>query len=216
MNEIQKIKEKTALNLLKIKAVFLNPQNPFTWASGIKSPIYCDNRLILGYPEIREEIEKDLSKLIKYHYPEADCIMGTATAGIPHASFAAANLKLPMGYVRSSSKDHGRKNQIEGMQVKDLKIVVVEDLISTGGSSMEVIKILREAGGNIMGTVSIFSYGMQKSKDNFIAAGTEYHSLSDIDTLTEIAVREKYITKEDRIKILKFRDNPQDQSWETL
>ena len=189
-------KEDIARGLLSIKAVFLKPDDPFTWASGIKSPIYCDNRLVLSYPE-------------------AEALEGTSTAGIAHAAIAADILGLPMGYVRGSAKDHGRKNQIEGRLEKGEKVVVIEDLISTGGSVLDCVEPLREAGAEVLGIVSIFTYGMQKGIDRLSAANVVNTSLCDLDTLVKVAVEENYIKPEDEAKLLKFRDNPSDESWMT-
>ena len=199
--------------LLRIKAVFLRPEEPFTWASGIKSPIYCDNRLILSYPEEREVVENAITETIKTLYPDAEFIAGTATAGIAHAALVAERLGLPMGYVRGSAKDHGRKNQIEGRISRGQKVVVIEDLISTGESVIECVKPLREVGANVLGIVSIFTYGMKKSVEKLAAENLENHSLCDLDTLAKIAVEEGYIQPEDENKLLKFRDNPADESW---
>ncbi len=199
--------------LLRIKAVFLRPEEPFTWASGIKSPIYCDNRLILSYPEEREVVENAITETVKTFYPDAEFIAGTATAGIAHAALVAERLKLPMGYVRGSAKDHGRKNQIEGRISRGQKVVVIEDLISTGESVIECVRPLREVGADVLGIVSIFTYGMKKSVENLAAENLESHSLCDLDTLAKIAVDEGYIKPEDESKLLKFRDNPADESW---
>ena len=199
--------------LLRIKAVFLRPEEPFTWASGIKSPIYCDNRLILSYPEEREVVENAITETVKTFYPDAEFIAGTATAGIAHAALVAERLNLPMGYVRGSAKDHGRKNQIEGRISRGQKVVVIEDLISTGESVIECVRPLREVGADVLGIVSIFTYGMKKSVENLAAENLESHSLCDLDTLAKIAVDEGYIKPEDESKLLKFRDNPADESW---
>ena len=206
--------EKTiAKELLKIGAVFLRPEDPFTWASGIKSPIYCDNRLILSYPESRRIVEQAIADKVKEKFPEAQALMGTSTAGIAHAAIAATILNLPMGYVRSSSKDHGRGNQIEGRLEKGQKVVVVEDLISTAGSCIDVANVLREAGADVLGVVSIFTYGLQKGIDRLAEAKLINHSLSDLDTLVDVAVEQKYIAPEDKQRLLKFRSNPSDESW---
>ena len=202
-----------AENLLKIKAVFLRPQNPFTWASGIKSPIYCDNRLTLSYVETRDVVENGLVELIKTYYPTCEVVMGTSTAGIPHAAYVSSILNLPMGYVRSGSKDHGRGNQIEGAVPKGKDVVVIEDLISTAGSSIDVVNVLREAGANVLGIASIFTYNLQKGKDRLKEADVINHSLSDFETLVQVACDNKYIEKEDIEKILKFQKNPSDPSW---
>ena len=206
-------KIETARALLRIKAVFLRPEEPFTWASGIKSPIYCDNRLILSYPEERALIENLLAEKVRNFFPQAEIIMGTATAGIAHAALAAERLNLPMGYVRGSAKDHGRKNQIEGKIHDGQKAVVIEDLISTGESVLECVRTLREAGADVLGIVSIFTYGMKKGLQNLEAEKIQNHSLCDLDTLVKVAVDEKYINHDDEKRLLKFRDNPSDESW---
>ena len=206
-------KKKIAKDLLSIGAVFLRPEQPFTWASGIKSPIYCDNRLTLTAPEVRNHVEEGLAELIRKHYPEVEVLMGTSTAGIAHAAITATILNLPMGYVRSGSKDHGRGNQIEGKLEKGQKVVVVEDLISTGGSCIEVVEALRNAGADVLGIVSIFTYGMQKGLDRLAAAEAKNYSLSNLDALVEVAAEEGYIKAEDKERILKFRNNPSDESW---
>lgn len=209
-------KEQIAKDLLSIKAVFLRPNEPFTWASGIKSPIYCDNRLTLSDVRVREDVENGIADTIRREYPEAEVLMGTSTAGIAHAAIAATILGLPMGYVRSSSKDHGRGNQIEGRLEKGQKVVVVEDLISTAGSCIDVAEVLREAGADVLGIVSIFTYGMQKGLDRLAAAGLRNVSLCDLDTLVDVAVEERYIAPEDKARLLKFRGNPSDESWRLL
>jgi orotate phosphoribosyltransferase len=191
----------------------LRPEQPFRWASGIKSPIYCDNRLTLTAPEVRNHVEEGLAELIRKHYPEVEVLMGTSTAGIAHAAITATILNLPMGYVRSGSKDHGRGNQIEGKLEKGQKVVVVEDLISTGGSCIEVVEALRNAGADVLGIVSIFTYGMQKGLDRLAAADAKNYSLSNLDALVEVAAEEGYIKAEDKERILKFRNNPSDESW---
>lgn len=206
-------KEGVAKGLLSIKAVFLKPGDPFTWASGIKSPIYCDNRLVLSYPEVRDLVEQAIADTVKREYPEAETLMGTSTAGIAHAALAASILKMPMGYVRGSAKDHGRKNQIEGVLRQGEKTVVIEDLISTGGSVLECVDALREASADVLGVVSIFTYGMQKGLDRLAADHVKNVSLCDLDTLVKVAVDEKYINPEDEARLLKFRDNPSDESW---
>ena len=206
-------KVEIAKALLRIKAVFLRPEEPFTWASGIKSPIYCDNRLILSYPEERKLVEDSLSELIRTSYPEAEAIMGTATAGIAHAAMTAERLGLPMGYVRSSAKDHGRKNQIEGRIEKGQKVVVVEDLISTASSVLECVDVLREEDAIVLGIASIFTYSMKKGIMNFKESGITNNSLCDLDTLLRVASDEGYISSDDEKRILKFRDNPSDESW---
>ena len=207
------MKKTIAKDLLSIGAVFLRPEQPFTWASGIKSPIYCDNRLTLTAPEVRNHVEEGLAELIRKHYPEVEVLMGTSTAGIAHAAITATILNLPMGYVRSGSKDHGRGNQIEGKLEKGQKVVVVEDLISTAGSCIEVVEALRNAGADVLGIVSIFTYGMQKGLDRLAAAEAKNYSLSNLDALVEVAAEEGYIKVEDKERILKFRSNPSDESW---
>jgi len=207
------MEKKIAKALLSIRAVFLRPEEPFTWASGIKSPIYCDNRLTLTAPEVRTQVEEGLKTLIEKYYPEADALMGTSTAGIAHAAITAHMMGLPMGYVRSGSKDHGRGNRIEGKLEKGWKVVVVEDLISTGGSAIEVVEALREAGAEVLGIVSIFTYGMKKGLDRMAAAQVENHSLSNFDVLVEEAAQEGYIAKEDVSRLIAFRNNPSDESW---
>ena len=207
------MEKKIAKDLLSIGAVFLRPEQPFTWASGIKSPIYCDNRLTLTAPEVRNHVEEGLAELIRQHYPEVEVLMGTSTAGIAHAAITATILNLPMGYVRSGSKDHGRGNQIEGKLEKGQKVVVVEDLISTGGSCIEVVKVLREAGADVLGVVSIFTYGMKKGLDRMAEAEVINHSLCDLDALVEVAAEEGYIKQEDCSRIIAFRNNPSDESW---
>lgn len=202
-----------ARGLLSIRAVFLRPEEPFIWASGIKSPIYCDNRLILTAPEVRDGVEAAIAEAIGENYPDAEVLMGTATAGIAHAAIAAHILGLPMGYVRSGAKDHGRKNQIEGRLEPGQKVVVVEDLISTGGSVIEVVDILREAGANVLGVVSIFTYGMRKGLDRLAAAGVKNVSLTNLDAVAEIAAAEGYIRPEDVEKLMAFRADPSDESW---
>ncbi len=205
--------QEVAKNLLKIKAVFLKPNDPFTWASGIKSPIYCDNRLTLSYPEVREVVEEGLKATIEKYYPDVEVLEGTSTAGIAHAAIVAEKMKLPMGYVRSGHKDHGRGNQIEGVSPKGKKVVVVEDLISTGGSSLEVVDILREEGADVLGIVSIFTYGLAKGIQRLKDDNCENHSLSNFETLVDIAAKEEYISHEDIEKLLKFQKNPSDPSW---
>lgn len=207
------LKELIAKDLLKIKAVFFRPEEPFTWASGIKSPVYCDNRLTLTAPEVRTDVEKGLAELVKEYYPEAEVLMGTSTAGIAHAAITAHLLDIPMGYVRSGAKDHGRQNQIEGRLEKGQKVVVVEDLISTGGSVIEVVNVLREAGAEVLGVVSIFTYGMQKGLDRLKAADVKNVSLTDFDHIAEVAAQEGYIKPEDIKKLISFRNNPSDESW---
>ena len=207
------ISEKIARDLLKIRAVFFRPEEPFTWASGIKSPIYCDNRLTLSDHEVRSDVEEGLAELIRTHYPEAEVLMGTSTAGIAHAAITAHLMGLPMGYVRSGAKDHGRQNQIEGRLEAGQKVVVVEDLISTGGSCIDVVEALREAGADVLGVISIFTYGMKKGLDRLAAAKVENHSLSNFDTLVDVAVEEKYIEPADARRLRKFMANPSDESW---
>ena len=207
------IKTTVAKDLLSIGAVFLRPDEPFTWASGIKSPIYCDNRLILTAPEARVHVESAIAETVRREYPEAEVLMGTSTAGIAHAAIAAHLLNMPMGYVRSGKKDHGRGNQIEGKLLPGQKVVVIEDLISTGGSVIEVVEALREAGAVVLGIVSIFTYGMQKGLDRLAAAIVRNLSLTDLDTIAALAVEDNYIRAEDEARLLKFRANPSDESW---
>ncbi len=207
------MKELIAKDLLKIKAVFFRPEEPFTWASGIKSPVYCDNRLTLSDISVRSDVENGLAQLIKENYPDAEVLMGTSTAGIAHAAITAHLLSLPMGYVRSGAKDHGRQNQIEGRLEKGQKVVVVEDLISTGGSVIEVVNILREAGAEVLGIVSIFTYGMQKGLDRLEAANVKNISLTNFDVIAEVAAQEGYIKDEDIKRLITFRNNPSDESW---
>ncbi|WP_407382911.1 orotate phosphoribosyltransferase [Ruminococcus sp.] len=202
-----------AKDLLKIKAVFFRPEEPFTWASGIKSPVYCDNRLTLSDKDVRTDVEEGLAQLIRAHYPEAEVLMGTSTAGIAHAAITAHLMGLPMGYVRSGHKDHGRQNQIEGRLEKGQKVVVVEDLISTGGSVLEVVDVLREAGAEVLGIVSIFTYGMQKGLDRLEAAGVKNISLTNFDVIAQVAAEDGYIRPEDVERLIKFRNNPSDESW---
>lgn len=202
-----------AKDLLKIKAVFFRPEEPFTWASGIKSPVYCDNRLTLTSPEVRTDVETGLATLIKENYPEVEVLMGTSTAGIAHAAITAHLMDLPMGYVRSGAKDHGRQNQIEGRLEKGQKVVVVEDLISTGGSVIEVVNVLREAGAEVLGIVSIFTYGMQKGLDRLAAADAKNVSLTNFDCIAQVAAEEGYIKTEDIQRLIAFRNNPSDESW---
>jgi len=202
-----------AHDLLSIRAVFLRPEQPFTWASGIKSPIYCDNRLTLTAPQVRTHVEEGLKALIETYYPDAEVLMGTSTAGIAHAAIVGHLMNLPMGYVRSGAKDHGRGNQIEGKLEKGQKAVVVEDLISTGGSVIEVVDALRQAGAQVLGIASIFTYGMKKGLDRLAAAQVQNISLCSLDALVEVAAREGYIQTEDQARLLRFRDNPGDESW---
>lgn len=208
-----KIKETIAKNLLSIKAVYFKPNDPFTWASGIKSPIYCDNRLTLSDVNIRNNVENALAETIKKEYGDVEILMGTSTAGIAHAAITSHLLNIPMGYVRSGAKDHGRKNQIEGKIEKNQKVVVVEDLISTGTSAIEVVNILREYGANVLGVVSIFTYNMKKGKENLEKSNIKNVSLTDFDTIIKVAEKEGYIKTEDISKLIKFRNNPEDKSW---
>ena len=207
------MQNRIAKDLLSIKAVFLRPEEPFTWASGIKSPIYCDNRLTLTAPAVRTDVETGLGELVKEYYPEVEVLMGTSTAGIAHAAIVGHLLGLPMGYVRSGAKDHGRKNQIEGKLLPGQKVVVVEDLISTGGSVIEVVNVLREAGAVVLGVVSIFTYGMRRGLERLAEAGVENHSLCSFDVIARVAAEENYIRPEDVQRLLAFRDNPSDESW---
>ncbi len=206
-------KQDIAKALLSIRAVFLRPNEPFTWASGIKSPIYCDNRLTLSYPEVRTLVDEALAATAKELYPEVQMLMGTSTAGIAHAAIAADRLGIPMGYVRGSAKDHGRQNQIEGRLESGQKVVVIEDLISTGGSVLDCVNPLREAGADVLGVVSIFTYGMRRGLDRLAAANVTNTSLCDLDALVEVAVEEGYIEPGDKARLLAFRDDPSDQSW---
>ena len=207
------MKKRIAEDLLKIKAVFFRPDEPFIWASGIKSPVYCDNRLTLTAPEVRNDVENALAEVVKTQYPEAEVLMGTSTAGIAHAAITAHLLGLPMGYVRSGAKDHGRKNQIEGKLERGQKVVVIEDLISTGGSVIEVVDILRDAGAEVLGVVSIFTYGMQKGLDRLREADVKNISLTDFDVIAEVAAEQGYISPEDIKRLIAFRNNPSDESW---
>ena len=202
-----------AEDLLSIRAVFFRPDEPFTWASGIKSPVYCDNRLILTAPDVRTEVETALMQTIRREYPDAEVLMGTSTAGIAHAAITAQMMGLPMGYVRSSSNDHGRQNQIEGRLEKGQKVVVVEDLISTGGSVLEVVNVLREAGAEVLGIVSIFTYGMKKGLERLAAAKVRNVSLTNFDVIAQVAAEQKYIKPEDVARLLQFRNDPSDESW---
>ena len=210
MNNTEKL---IAKDLLSIKAVFSRPDEPFTWASGIKSPVYCDNRLTLTAPKVRNDVENALAETIKREYPDAEVLMGTSTAGIAHAAITAHILDMPMGYVRSGAKDHGRGNQIEGKLEKGQKVVVVEDLISTGGSVIEVVNVLREAGAEVLGIVSIFTYGMKKGIDRLAEANVKNVSLTNFDTIAEIAAEESYIKPEDVSRLIAFRNNPSDEGW---
>ena len=210
---MENLEKKIAKDLLSIEAIFLKPDDPFTWASGIKSPIYCDNRLTLTSPIVRNDVEEGLASLIQENYAGAEVIMGTSTAGIAHAAITADILGLPMGYVRGSSKDHGRKNQIEGRLIPGQKVVVVEDLISTGGSVIEVVNVLREAGANVLGIASIFTYNMAKSKEALEEANVKNISLSNFDVMIDVAAEKGYIKEEDKERLIKFRNNPSDESW---
>ncbi|WP_330687534.1 orotate phosphoribosyltransferase [Anaerotignum lactatifermentans] len=209
------MKKQIAKDLLSIGAVFLRPEEPFTWASGIKSPIYCDNRLTLTAPEVRTRVENALAETIKAEYPDCEVLMGTSTAGIAHAAIVGHLMGLPMGYVRSGHKDHGRHNQIEGKLEKGQKVVVVEDLISTAGSAIEVVNVLREAGADVLGIVSIFTYGMQKGLDRLAEANVKNVSLSNFDAVAEVAAEEGYIKESDIARLIAFRNNPSDESWRT-
>ena len=210
---MENIQNQIAKDLLSIQAVFLRPDEPFTWASGIKSPIYCDNRLTLTAPEVRTHVEEGLAEVIRNEYPDVEVLMGTSTAGIAHAAIVGHIMNLPMGYVRSGSKDHGRQNQIEGKLLPGQKVVVVEDLISTGGSCIDVVNVLREAGAEVLGIVSIFTYGMQKGLDRLAAAEVKNVSLCNLDALVKVAAECGYIQAGDQERILKFRSNPSDESW---
>ena len=209
------MKEQIARDLLSIRAVFFRPQEPFTWASGIKSPVYCDNRLILTAPEVRNRVETAIAETIRREYPQAEVLMGTSIAGIAHAAIAGHLLGLPMGYVRGSAKDHGRNNRIEGRLEPGQKVVVVEDLISTGGSVIEVVEAIREAGGEVLGIVSIFTYGMRKGLERLAQADVKNVSLCDFDTMAQVAAQENYIDPSDVRRLLAFRDDPSDESWIT-
>ena len=202
-----------AKDLLSIQAVFFRPEEPFTWASGIKSPVYTDNRLTLTAPEVRTHVEEGLAELIRKNYPDVEVLMGTSTAGIAHAAIVGHIMNLPMGYVRSGGKDHGRQNQIEGKLLPGQKVVVVEDLISTGGSCIEVVNVLREAGAQVLGIVSIFTYGMQKGLDRLAAADVKNVSLTNFDVIAQVAADEGYIRPEDVKRLITFRNNPSDESW---
>ena len=210
---MENIDQLIAKDLLSIKAVFFSPNKPFTWASGIKSPVYCDNRLTLTAPAVRNDVENALAETIKKNYPEVEVLMGTSTAGIAHAAIVGHLMNLPMGYVRSGAKDHGRQNQIEGKLEKGQKVVVVEDLISTGGSVLEVVDVLREAGAEVLGIVSIFTYGMKKGLERLAAANVKNISLTNFDIIAEVAAEEGYIEKSDIERLIKFRNNPSDESW---
>ena len=207
------MEKRIAKDLLSIRAVFLSPEKPFTWASGIKSPIYCDNRLTLTAPEVRTHVEEGLAETVRKHFPEAEVLMGTSTAGIAHAAIVGHLMNLPMGYVRSGAKDHGRGNQIEGKLLPGQKVVVIEDLISTGGSCIEVVNVLREAGAEVLGIASIFTYGMKKGVARLAEANVVNYSLSNLDALVEVAAEEGYIAVEDKERLIAFRNNPSDESW---
>lgn len=215
MMTVTERKERIAKDLLSIKAVFFRPDEPFTWASGIHSPVYCDNRLTLSDISVRCDVEQALAETVRAEYPEAEVLMGTSTAGIAHAAIVADKLMLPMGYVRSGAKDHGRKNQIEGKLLPGQKVVVVEDLISTGGSVIEVVEILREAGAEVLGIVSIFTYGMQKGLDRLAAASVKNVSMTDFDTIAKVAAESGYIAEADIARLIAFRNDPSDESWMT-
>lgn len=210
---MEQLQRKIAKDLLDIQAVFFSPDKPFTWASGIKSPVYCDNRLTLTAPAVRCDVEEGLAALIREHYPEAEVLMGTSTAGIAHAAITAHLMNLPMGYVRSGAKDHGRQNQIEGRLEKGQRVVVVEDLISTGGSVLEVVEVLRAAGAEVLGIVSIFTYGMKKGLERLAAADVKNVSLTNFDVIAQVAAECGYIKTEDIARLIAFRNNPQDESW---
>ena len=210
------MKTEIAKQLLRIKAVFLRPDDPFTWASGIKSPVYCDNRLILSDPEARKVVEEAIAKTVKEKFPEVEILMGTSTAGIAHAAIAGWILNLPMGYVRGGNKDHGRENRIEGKLMPGNKVVVIEDLISTAGSCIEVVDALREAGADVLGIVSIFTYGMEKGKQRLKEAGVVNYSLTDFDSLCKVALDEGYITANEELKLKTFMSNPSDPSWQSI
>ena len=207
------MEKRIAKDLLSIRAVFLSPEKPFTWASGIKSPIYCDNRLTLTAPEVRTHVEEGLAETVRKYFPECEVLMGTSTAGIAHAAIVGHLMNLPMGYVRSGAKDHGRGNQIEGKLLPGQKVVVIEDLISTGGSCIEVVNALREAGADVLGIASIFTYGMKKGLKRLEEANVVNYSLSNLDALVEVAAEEGYIATEDKARLIAFRNNPSDESW---
>ncbi len=208
--------ELIAKDLLRIQAVFFRPEDPFTWASGIKSPVYCDNRLTLTSPDVRDDVEHGLMQLVQEFYPDVEVLMGTSTAGIAHAAITAHLMGLPMGYVRSGAKDHGRKNQIEGRVEPGQKVVVIEDLISTGGSVLDVVNVLREAGTDVLGVASIFTYGMQKGLTRLADAGVINHSLTNFDVIAAVAAKEGYIQSEDVARLIAFRNNPNDESWRNI
>ncbi|MCI5624467.1 MAG: orotate phosphoribosyltransferase [Clostridiales bacterium] len=209
------MEQTVARDLLSIQAVFFRPEQPFTWASGIKSPVYCDNRLILTAPAVRSRVEQAIADTVKKEYPDCQVLMGTSTAGIAHAAIAGHILGLPMGYVRSGAKDHGRNNQIEGRLEKGQKVVVIEDLISTAGSVLEVVDVLRQAGAEVLGVVSIFTYGMQKGLDRLAQANVKNVSLTNFDAVAQAAAEENYIKPEDVQRLIAFRNNPSDESWMT-
>ena len=210
---MENIQTLIAKDLLSIQAVFFRPEEPFTWASGIKSPVYCDNRLTLTAPAVRNDVENALAETIRREYPEVEVLMGTSTAGIAHAAIVGHIMGLPMGYVRSGSKDHGRQNRIEGRLLPGERVVVVEDLISTGGSVIEVVNVLREAGADVLGVVSIFTYGMKKGLERLAAAEVKNVSLTNFDVIAQVAAQEQYIKEEDIARLIAFRDNPSDESW---
>ena len=210
---MEQIARRIAEDLLSIRAVFFRPEEPFTWASGIKSPVYCDNRLILTAPQVRTEVETALMETVRREYPDAEVLMGTSTAGIAHAAITAQMMGLPMGYVRGSGKDHGRKNQIEGKLEPGQKVVVIEDLISTGGSVLDVVSVLREAGAEVLGIASIFTYGMQKGLTRLAEANVKNVSLTTFDVIAAVAAEQNYIKQEDIARLIRFRNNPSDESW---
>lgn len=210
---MEQIARRIAEDLLSIRAVFFRPEEPFTWASGIKSPVYCDNRLILTAPQVRTEVETALMETVRREYPDAEVLMGTSTAGIAHAAITAQMMGLPMGYVRGSGKDHGRKNQIEGKLEPGQKVVVIEDLISTGGSVLDVVNVLREAGAEVLGIASIFTYGMQKGLTRLAEANVKNVSLTNFDVIAAVAAEQNYIKQEDIARLIRFRNNPSDESW---
>ena len=210
---MEQIARRIAEDLLSIRAVFFRPEEPFTWASGIKSPVYCDNRLILTAPQVRTEVETALMETVRREYPDAEVLMGTSTAGIAHAAITAQMMGLPMGYVRGSGKDHGRKNQIEGKLEPGQKVVVIEDLISTGGSVLDVVNVLREAGAEVLGIASIFTYGMQKGLTRLAEANVKNVSLTNFDVIAAVAAEQNYIKQEDIARLIQFRNNPSDESW---
>lgn len=210
---MENLERRIAEGLLSIRAVFFRPDEPFIWASGIKSPVYCDNRLILTAPAVRTAVETALMQVVREEYPQVEVLMGTSTAGIAHAAIVAQMMNLPMGYVRASGKDHGRKNQIEGKLEPGQKVVVIEDLISTGGSVLDVVSVLREAGAEVLGVASIFTYGMQKGLDRLAAANVKNHSLTNFDVIADVAAKQNYIHPNDVARLIQFRNNPSDESW---